>query len=59
MKIEIIYYELHKKEFRSEKALTRFLNDKVDTEMVIVRASEIKKGIYYSLNLNEFFIKYT
>jgi hypothetical protein len=52
MKIEIIYHEIKRKEFRKEKTLQKFLKTKLPSE--ILRAIEIKNGVYYLLEIQEF-----
>lgn len=52
MKIEVHYYELKKKEFRSKKSLKKFLNTKLDHE--ILRAVEVKDKTYTMLELQRF-----
>ena len=52
MKIEIIYHEIKRKEFRSEKTLRKFLRGKLKSE--ILRAMEIKNGTWYALEMNQF-----
>jgi len=54
MKIEIIYHELKRKEFRSKKTLRNFLNTKLDSE--ILKVVEIKNKIYYLLEMKQFLL---
>jgi hypothetical protein len=52
MKVELIYHEIKRKEFRSKKTLNKFLRSKLPSE--ILRAIEVKKGIWYMLEIEKF-----
>lgn len=52
MKIEIVYYELCKKQFRSKNSLNKFLKSKFDMEILTV--CEYKKGVCYRLEKGKF-----
>lgn len=56
MKIQIIYYELKQKEFRSEKTLFKFLNTKLDSE--ILRIVQTKNKTEYIICIRTFLDKY-
>lgn len=52
MKVKILYYELKEKEFRSQKALQKFLRTLLPSE--ILRAVKYEKGIGYMLEICQF-----
>ncbi len=56
MKVEILYYELKRKEFRSEKTLRSFLNKKLTNQ--ILRVIEFDKGNKFLLEIRSFINKY-
>jgi len=56
MKIEIIYHEIKQKKFRSKKTLSKFLNTKLDSE--ILRVIQVENGINYMVELRTFLDRY-
>lgn len=55
MKAEVMYCEPKQRTFSSKKTLKSFLKTKLDSE--ILRALEVKCGIYYALELRQFMVE--
>lgn len=50
MKVEIIYYEMNKRQFRSKKTLTNFLKTKRRDQ--ILQVVEIKGNTHYMIHVD-------